>query len=94
MALMLQKKGCGGVSTLAFWYFLVQQVPGDKVCFSTSRCQEFRNAFNDLGMLCFTISDHVSVKHHSFLLKMNANMHSFLSNLQSRTSNTSAGRMF
>lgn len=25
MALMLQKKGCGGVSTLAFWYFLVQQ---------------------------------------------------------------------
>lgn len=25
MALMLQKDGCGGVSTLAFWYFLVQQ---------------------------------------------------------------------
>ena len=31
MALMLQKKGCGGVSTLAFWYFLVQQVPGDEI---------------------------------------------------------------
>lgn len=25
MALMLQKDGCAGVSTLAFWYFLVQQ---------------------------------------------------------------------
>lgn len=22
---MLQREGCGGVSTLAFWYFLVQQ---------------------------------------------------------------------
>ena len=27
MAFMLQKDGCGGVSTLAFWHFLVQQVP-------------------------------------------------------------------
>eukprot|EP00913_Durusdinium_trenchii_P020057 g18849.t2 len=25
MSLMLQREGCGGVSTLAFWYFLVQQ---------------------------------------------------------------------